>query len=102
MQCNMLGSNRFFRKKYDNDVGERDSPLQVQLIKFLGLKNYFMNNFIFRRKPSSNRILIQNTNSSSTITKIASCARKYIGLLVSSQHRYNFYNPAPTQSLYFY
>ena len=60
MQCNILGSGSVKKKQYHNDHAERDSPLQVQLIKFLGLKNYFMDKFVFRRKPSSKYEIIQS------------------------------------------
>jgi hypothetical protein len=62
MQCDLL---QHFRKKkrQDRNTDPKDSPLQVQLIKFLGLKNYFVDKFIFRRKPSSrHRNLTQNTH----------------------------------------
>lgn len=40
-----------------NKIGETpesiDSPLQLKLISFLGLKNYMMENFIFKRKSAS-------------------------------------------------
>ena len=62
MQCNILGSNSVKNKQYSNDHAERDSPLQVKLIKFLGLKNYFMDKFVFRRKPSSKNLIIKSTN----------------------------------------
>lgn len=35
-----------------------DSPLQVRLVKMLGLKNYLLDKFVFRRKPSCNLHLI--------------------------------------------
>ena len=30
-----------------------DSPLQMKLINYLGLKKYMIENFVFKRKPSS-------------------------------------------------
>ena len=30
-----------------------DSPLQMKLISYLGLKKYMIDNFVFKRKPSS-------------------------------------------------
>ena len=30
-----------------------DSPLQMKLISYLGLKKYMIENFVFKRKPSS-------------------------------------------------
>lgn len=35
-----------------------DSPLQMKLIKYLGLKKYMIDNFIFKRKPSSTSIYL--------------------------------------------
>lgn len=40
-----------------NSVGDTpesmDSPLQMKLISMLGLKNYMLENFVFKRKPTS-------------------------------------------------
>lgn len=43
-----------FLNNYGSNLESIDSPLQLKLIKFLGLKNYMIDNFIFRRKNSSN------------------------------------------------
>jgi hypothetical protein len=42
--CSLLGKG---------NEGSVSSPLQVRLIKFLGLQKYVMDNFIFKRKPPS-------------------------------------------------
>ena len=71
MQCDIL--KHFGKKKKPEKLNEPlDSPLQVQLIKFLGLKNYFVDKFVFRRKQSSTVWLTQSTRSPDITTKAAS------------------------------
>lgn len=44
----------FLNSSPTSGLNSFDSPLQMRLIKYLGLKKYMMDNFIFKRKPSSN------------------------------------------------
>lgn len=54
-------------------ISSLDSPLQLKLIKMLGLNKYFMDNFIFKRKPSSifsllpSEYLIRSVNNRNTL-----------------------------------
>lgn len=43
-----------FLNNYGDCPQSIDSPIQIKLINMLGLKNYVIENFIFRRKPTSN------------------------------------------------
>ena len=43
----------FFRGDSIDCSDSTDSPLQLKLIKYLGLKQYMIDKFIFKRKPSS-------------------------------------------------
>ncbi len=43
----------FLNNNSQKNMNCNDSPLQMKLIKYLGLKKYMMDNFIFKRKPSS-------------------------------------------------
>lgn len=59
-----------------NNIGDSlqsiDSPLQLKLINFLGLKNYMIDNFIFKRKRSSTLIFIKDTSYETKIIKMFS------------------------------
>lgn len=59
-----------------NNIGDTlhsiDSPVQLKLINFLGLKNYMIDNFIFKRKTSSTYIfhieyIIRNSNNKNVL-----------------------------------
>lgn len=43
----------FFSQDSINCSDSVDSPLQLKLINYLGLKQYMIDKFIFKRKPSS-------------------------------------------------
>ena len=53
--CSFLGNSQTASSSVD-------SPLQLKLINYLGLKKYMMDNFIFKRKPSSKKFMIQSTS----------------------------------------
>jgi len=46
------------RAESSEEHGTVDSPLQIQLVKMLGLKNYVLDKFVFRRKQPSNLLFI--------------------------------------------
>lgn len=60
MQCDILKGWRKRPHREQHPHEEQDSPLQVRLIKLLGLKNYFVDRFVFKRRPSSTPILRQS------------------------------------------
>ena len=49
-----VGCYRNKRAESSDEHGTVDSPLQIQLVKMLGLKNYLLDKFVFRRKSPSN------------------------------------------------
>jgi hypothetical protein len=60
MQCDILRGFRRPSHRERHPHEEQDSPLQVKLIKFLGLKNYFVDKFVFKRRKSSTQPLTQS------------------------------------------
>lgn len=49
MLCGCLNKKK---ATIDHSKETADSPLQIQLIKMFGLKEFILEKFVFRRKPS--------------------------------------------------
>ena len=55
MYCGFASSKK---AEVPHNQEHSDSPLQVKLVKMLGLKDYMLDKFVFRRKEPSNYTLI--------------------------------------------
>ena len=84
--CSFLGNTQ-------TGASSIDSPLQLKLINYLGLKKYMMDNFIFKRKPSSKYAIIKSISFARKMESIPCSPKPNFKLPRATPTRQKYYKP---------